>query len=177
MHLLATLIGSAGIGYVNTNAGRKVYVCAEPQPSALTQAQYEALTWVPVGGVGSHGETGSTTNILNYDTWDDEVTDKTKGMTNAGDPDLEVAYRPEDDGQIVLRAAADTNFKYAFKIEGNDRPNNDPDSTPTVRYNRGLVTGPRQPNGRNEDFQIDIFSLALVQKQITVPAVDGTTIP
>lgn len=152
----------------NTNAGRKFFVCAEPQQSDLTEAQFAALTWVRVTGVGNFGETGSTTNILNYDTWDDEVTQKGKGMTNAGDPELETRYSPTDAGQIIMRTAAETNFNYAFKIEGNDKPDTDPGSTPTIRYNRGIVTGPRQPNGRNEDFQLDMYSLGLNQKQITV---------
>ena len=160
-----------------TNAGRKFFVCATPQPDALTASEFAALTWVQVGGVGSLGETGTNTNILTYDTWDDETTDKGKGLNNAGDPELEVKYRAADAGQIIMRTAAETPYKYAFKVESNDKPNNDPDSKPTIRYNRGLVTGPRQPNGRNEDFEIDIYGLGLVQKQITVPAVDGTTIP
>lgn len=175
MKVLAALIGSAGIGFFNTNAGRKLYVCATPQPSALTLSQFEALTWVLVGGVGSHGETGSSTNILTYDTWDDAVVRKAKGMTNAGDPEIEVARDSADAGQTILRTAAETNFNYAFKILGNDAPNNDEDSKPTTRYNRGLVSGPRQPNGRNEDFDLEMYALGLQQKQITVEAIDGTT--
>ncbi len=174
MKVLATLIGSAGIGFFNTNAGRKLFVCATPQPSNLTESQFEALTWVLVGGVGSHGETGSSTNILSYDTWDDDVVRKAKGMTDAGSPEIEVARDSADLGQQILRAAAETNFNYAFKIVGNDAPNNDPDSSPTIKYNRGLVSGPRNPNGRNEDFDLEIYSLGLQQRQITVEAVDGT---
>lgn len=177
MTILAMLTGAAAIGFANTNAGRKVYVCATPQPDNLTKAEFDALTWVLIGGVGSHGETGSSTNILNYDTWDDDVIQKGKGLTNAGDPEIEYAFRANDAGQTILRAAAETNFNYAFKIEGNDKPNNDADSKPTIRYNRGLVSGPRQPNGRVEDFDLEMVALGLQQKQITVPAVDGTTTP
>ena len=175
MKILAKLTAAAALGFFNTNAGRKVYICATPQPDTLTQAEFEALTYVLVGGVGSHGETGSNTNILSYDTWDDEVMRKAKGMTDAGSPEIEVARDPDDAGQIVLNTAAATNFNYAFKIEGNDAPNDDVDSSPTIRFNRGLVSGPRQPNGRNEDFDLDIFTLGLQQKQITVAPVDGTT--
>lgn len=157
----------------NTNAGRKFYVCSTPKPNDLSLAEFAALTWVQVKGVGNLGETGSTTNILNYDTWDDEVTQKSKGMTNAGDPELEVRSDPNDAGQAIMLAGADTRFNYAFKVEGNDKPDNDPDSTPTIRYNRGMIAGPRQPNGRVEDFQLDVYTLALNQKQITVPAASG----
>lgn len=158
-------------GYFNTNAGSKLYVCATPQPTDLNAAGYAALTWVLVSGVGSVGETGDNTNILNYDTWDDEVLQKAKGLTDAGSPEIEVARDPSDAGQDVLRAAAQTNFYYAFKIEGTDVPDANPASTPTIRYNRGLVAGPREPNGRNEDFDLEIFTLGLVQKQIKVDPV------
>jgi len=85
-----------------------------------------------------------------------------------------VARDPNDAGQILLRQAARTNFNYAFKEERNDKPNNDPDSTPTTYYNRGLVTGPRRPRGRNEDFDLEIYTLGLQQLEIVVDAVDGT---
>lgn len=164
MQALMTLALAAA--YFNTHAGYKLYVCATPQPSDLTKTDFEALTWVQVKGVGSHGETGTSTNILSYDTWDSDVVQKAKGMSNAGDPEIEVARDPNDPGQNLMRQMADTNLNYAFKIEGNDAP--EVGGTPTIRYNRGLVAGPREPNGRNEDFDLEVFTLGLQQKQIKV---------
>jgi len=174
LRLFAALATTAPAAYFNTNAGSKLYVCATAQPDALDESEFEALTWVLVGGVGSIGETGDNTNVLSYDTWDDEVVQKAKGMTNAGDPEIEVARDPDDAGQDILRTAAGTNFYYAFKIEGTDQPDNNAGAQPTIRYNRGLVAGPREPNGRNEDFDLEIFTLGLVQKQIKVDPVAGT---
>lgn len=171
MKILAMLTGSAALGFFNTNAGRKVYICTTPQPAVLDATQYAALTWLLVGGVGSVGETGSKTNILSYDTWDDDVVRKAKGMTDAGSPEIEVARDPEDAGQNALRAAALTNLNYAIRVDGNDKPNTNVGSKPTIRYNRGLISGPTQPNGRNEDFDLEIFMLGLQQRQITVPPV------
>lgn len=171
MKILAMLTGSAALGFFNTNAGRKLYICTTPQPAALTESQFAALTWVLVGGVGSVGETGSKTNILSYDTWDDDVVRKAKGMTDAGSPEIEVARDSEDAGQNALRAAALTNLNYAIRVDGNDKPNTNVGSKPTVRYNRGLISGPTQPNGRNEDFDLEVFMLGLQQRQITVPPV------
>jgi len=165
--LFAMTTGLVASGFFNTNAKKKLYICSTPQPTNLTASTYAALTWVLIGGVGSHGEVGDSTNILTYDTWDDEVVRKAKGLTDAGSPEIEVARDPADAGQVVMRTAAGTNLDYAFKIEGNDKPAG-VSSTPTIRYNRGLVTGPRVPLGRNEDFDIEIFSLGLQQKQITV---------
>lgn len=169
--IFALTTALAATGFFNTHAGSKLYVCATAQPDELDVTEYGALTWVQVGGVGSVGETGSNTNILSYDTWDDEAVQKAKGMTDAGSPEVEVARDPDDAGQDILRTAADTNLIYAFKIEGTDVPDANPASTPTIRYNRGLVVGPREPNGRNEDFDLEVFTLGLVQKQIKVDPV------
>jgi hypothetical protein len=149
-----------------TNKGRKVYICETPQPSDLDQTGYEALTWVQVGNVGSVGETGTNTNVVSYDELDTDVTQKGKGMSNAGDPVIECARNPTDDGQIALRAAALTDYRYAFKFTDDDKPA--ADYTDTVHYNRGIVSGPIRPNGRNEDFILERFTLGLVQREIVV---------
>jgi hypothetical protein len=163
----------APAAFANTNAGVKLYICATAQQADLDAAAYAGLTWVQVKGVGSHGETGSQTNIVNYDTWDTEVTQKGKGITNAGDPEVELARIPTDPGQVLMRAAAATNLNYAFKMERNDVPDADPESTPTILYNRGLVTGPRRPHGRNEDFDLEVYTIACNQKEVVVNPTSG----
>lgn len=150
----------------NTNKGRKFFLCVTPQPADLTQNQYEALTYIEVSNVGAVGETGTNTNIVSYDELATEVTQKQKGISNAGDPDVECARNPTDPGQIAMRAAAATKFYYATKTEDADAP--DASHTNSVYYNRGLVTGPKRPNGRNEDFILEVFTLGLVQKEIVV---------
>lgn len=153
--------------FANANAGSKLYIAsASVGDTDLAQGDYEALTWIQVKAVGSHGEVGTTTNILTYDTWDTTVTQKAKGISNAGDPEIELARLPSDPGQQLLRAAALTNLNYAFKIERNDKV--DSDGNPTIIYNRGLVTGPRRPMGRNEDFDLEVFTLGLQQIEIVV---------
>lgn len=153
----------------DTLSGGKLYVCATAQNSDLNEAAFEALTWVRVKGVGSHGETGTNTNIVSYDTWDTEFVQKAKGTSNAGDPEVELARIPADAGQIIMRTAGDHFNKnnYAFKIELNDAPSG---GTPTTIFNRGMVAGPRIPFGRNEDFIIEVYTLALQQQQIIVDA-------
>lgn len=148
----------------NTNANCKLFVCSTPQPADLNLAGYEALTWVEVGAVGSVGEMGTSTNILNYDTWNTDVTQKAKGISDAGSPEVEVARIYNDAGQIILRNAGKTNLQYAFKVERNDAPTLA--GTPTTIYNRGLVTGPKRPMGKNEDFDLEVFTLALNQREV-----------
>lgn len=171
--LMASTVTAAVSAFVNTNAGSKLFICATAQQANLDATAFALLTWVEIKGVGNHGETGTTTNILTYDTWDTDVTQKAKGISDAGSPEVELARIPTDPGQILLRTAAGTNLNYAFKVERNDKPDADPDSKPTIRYNRGIVTGPRNPNGRNEDFDLEVFMLGLNQKQIQVDPVSG----
>jgi hypothetical protein len=153
----------------DTLSGAKLYICSTAQNSDLNKAAFEALTYVQIKGVGSHGETGTNTNVVSYDTWDTEFVQKAKGTSNAGDPEVELARIPADAGQVILRTAGDHFNKnnYAFKIELNDAPSG---GTPTTIFNRGMVAGPRIPFGRNEDFITEVYTLALQQQQIIVDA-------
>lgn len=144
-----------------TNSGSTVSISTTAQNAHLDETEFEALTYVEIANIGSLGERGAATNIVSYDTWDTETTLKSKGITNAGDPVLEVAQDLDDPGQIALRAAALTPDNYAFVVE---RPNGE------LEYFRGLVTGPTDPGGRNEDFVINNFTLALNQIPIKVAA-------
>lgn len=172
--LTAALLGSAvalRTPFADTNSGRRFFICATPQPNNLDAAGFAALTWVEVTGIGSLGETGISTNILTYDTWDEDVIQKGKGQTDGGSPELELARKPNDAGQILLNALALTPQNYAIKTLLNNAATEG--GTGTVRYNRGIITGPRNPNGRNEDFEIDIFTFGLNQRQITVNPLSG----
>lgn len=157
----------AAAAFANANAASKLYVCATPQNAELSQGDYEALAWVEIKSVGSRGETGKITNILTYDTWDTTVIQKAKGMTDAGSPEIEVARIPTDPGQMILRAAGavGNNNNYAFREV---RADGTTPTNGTHKYNRGLVAGPRSPGGRNEDFDLEIFTLALQQEEIVV---------
>lgn len=162
----------------NTNAGRKFFIAVTtvagppivhtpaPQAEDLTLSQYEALTWLEVKNVGSIGQTGTDTNLVSYDELATEVTQKQKGISNAGDPEIECARNPKDPGQKAMRDAAKTKFNFAFKTEDADAPS--AGETNSVYYNRGVVSGPFRPNGRNEDFILETFRLGLNQKEIVV---------
>lgn len=175
--LVAALLSSAlvPLAFANSNAGSRVFICVTPQANDLVKADYEALTWVEVKGIGNHGETGSSTNVLTYPTWDTTVVQKAKGITDAGSPTVEVARIPSDPGQIALRAAAKTNLNYAFKMLRNDPITIG--GVGTVKYNRGLVMGPTNPNGANEDFDLEVYTLGLQQEQLTIDPLTGGIAP
>jgi len=159
-----------------TNAGAKFYIAvdtdgdAAPQATDLTSSEYAGLTWLEVKAVGSVGETGTNTNIVTYDTLGTDVTLKSKGISNAGDPEIEVARLPADPGQIQMRVAAASRNAFAYKYEQDDQITADTGNG-TTYFNRGIITGPRHPNGRNEDFVLEMYQLGLNQKEIVVEAV------
>lgn len=154
--------------YANSNAASKIYVSSVAVPDVdMVQADYELLTWVEIGSVGNRGETGKNTNMLSYNTWNTNVIQKAKGMTDAGTVEIEVARLPTDAGQIILRAAGavGNNNNYAFKELRSDGPVG---GVGSVFYNRGLVGGPKRPGGRNEDFDLEVFTLGLQQDEVVV---------
>lgn len=151
-------------GITATLANSKFFVCTTPQPADLDLAAFEALAWVEVQNVGKVGEMGTKENIISYDTLDTEVTQKSKGIANAGDVEIEVARVFDDPGQVALRAAGATKYNYAFKFEMADGPS--ALYTNTIIYNRGVVTGPSRPNGGNEDFIKEVFTLGFNQREV-----------
>jgi hypothetical protein len=144
-----------------THKGTTVWVCSAAQNDDLNQAGYEALTWVQVGKVGNPGDFGSTSNLPTYDTLDEAVTQKQKGVANAGDPQLEVASVYNDPGQTILRTfGVPTNINnMAIKYV---RAN-----TQTI-YSRGVVSGPMYPGGGSDDFVLERYTIGLNQLPITV---------
>lgn len=147
-----------------TQSGDKFYISTTAQNNDLDDHPtlgFPGLTYVEVKKVGSIGEFGIATNIVTYDTLDQDVIEKGKGLTNAGDPAIEVAELLADPGQIAMRAAGAVANKdnYAFKILRTDG---------TVEYLRGLVTGPVTPGGRNEDFRLNVYTLGLNQVPLSI---------
>jgi hypothetical protein len=146
-----------------TNAGTKLYICATPQNADLDETAFEALTWVQVKKVGSIGERGISTNVVQYNTYDTLVGLKGKGVTNAGDPQVEVAEDLADPGQLAMKMAGSPTVPdaYAFKVVR---------ASGSVEYLRGIVTGPVVPGGGNEDFILNRYNLGLNQAPLVIPA-------
>jgi hypothetical protein len=147
------------------NKGRRFFFCETAQQTDLDQAGFEALTWVEVGQIVNVGETGSNTNVVSQDYWGTEVTQKRTGITNAGDPTVEVGEDLNDAGQNAMRAVANDGNFYAFRI---DNLLLSGQTTPARTYNRGLVLGPVTNNGGVEDWANHVFTLGLVQEQLLV---------
>lgn len=149
-----------------TQSGNKFYISTTPQPDDLDDhatGGFPSLTYVEVGKVGQLPEYGNDQNLPSYNILARGTTLKAKGVNDAGQGTLEVARDDDDAGQIALRAAAASgNFNnYAFKITRQDG---------STDYLRGLVTGPMQTGGGNDDFDLNTFNIALNQQLVHVPA-------
>lgn len=149
------------------NKGRRFFFCETAQPDDLTQAEYEALTWVEVMQIVNVGETGSNANVVSQDYWGTTVTQKRTGIINAGDPTVEVGEDLNDAGQNAMRSIANDGNFYAFRVDDLTLAGQ---TTPSRKYNRGLVLGPVTNNGAVEDWANHVFTLGLVQEQIAVNA-------
>lgn len=154
------------VGIKSTLAGAVVSVCATEQTPGLNQAAFAALTWVAIGNVGNLGDYGASPNIVNYNTLDTDVVQKSKGVTDAGDLSIEVARIFDDAGQIIMRAAGLTKFNYAIKIEYDDAPTSA--YTNTIVYNCGVVTGPQTLGGGTDVLIRESYTVGFNQRQVTV---------
>lgn len=159
----------------NTHKGRRFFVSDVPVgEDDLNQAAFEAVTWVEVGSLGMVGDIGASSNIINYDLLNQDVSQKQKGVTNAGDPTVEVAIDHDDPGQIIMRAGADTKFIYGFKVINDDAPSASFDGS--IRYSRGIIASAVEVGGRVDDFQTETYALGLNQRAIRV-APAATVVP
>jgi hypothetical protein len=112
------------------------------------QADFEALTFVPVGEVESIGAFGDKANIVNFTSLADGRVRKSKGARDAGNFTVVVGRDPEDSGQAAMTAAQATTFKYGIKIELADAPG--PGWTNTIFYLKVIVASANVDVGAND---------------------------
>ena len=142
---------------VNSHAGVKFFISPVANNANMSELDFLAINdWIQVSNMGSVGDYGIDTNILSYDSTDTLVARKSKGISNAGDPEFEFARDDSDAGQQAMDVAGAPSLfdAYPFKVEKQDG---------ATDYLRGLVSGPKTPGGRNEDFDVVMYMLALNQ--------------
>jgi hypothetical protein len=128
----------------------------------LALSDFEALTFVTVPNMGTHGDTGISQNLVSYSTWDRNVIRKGKGEADAQNADVEFLDIASAGMDVMLTAAGVNNpDNYAFRVTWPDG---------SIEYNRGLVTGPMRLKGANEDFKRVQFSLGMQQEAVVVEA-------
>ena len=118
---------------VNSSAGVKFSIGPAVADTVDTVVEFAALSYTLVGEIESIGEFGDTVNPITFTSIDDERVRKFKGSRNAGTIALTLGRDTTDTGQIALRAALDTKFDYAIKIEHADRSSGSPSSN-SIQY-------------------------------------------
>lgn len=150
-------------GNIYSLSGVQIAMSTEKANADLDAVAFALLTFTDIGNVGSLGSYGVDTNVISYDMLSTVVSRKAKGISNAGDPELECARSDTDAGQLLLRAAGLPTVydAYAFKVTKQDG---------SIDYLRGLVMGPTSPNGGPEDFDLHVYKLGLNQVPVHVVA-------
>ncbi len=100
---------------VRTSAGTTFGVSASA-PATFNAAGYDALTFTPVGEVTDVGEFGYEFALVIHNPIATRGTVKRKGSRNAGTIALQLGLDTDDAGQILLKAAANSDSDYYFKV-------------------------------------------------------------
>ena len=128
---------------IGTFGGGKLYIGTTravdfSSPQSARQ-DFEADTYTEIGGLNNMGEFGASANVVQFPLVGDDYVDKSKGTRNAGDPAVIVGRISDDPGQIKVREAEKTKYKFNFTLELADAV--DENHTNTVYYFRALVAG------------------------------------
>lgn len=159
-------------GIETTHQGAKVFISTTSVDKDANLAAVAALTYAEVGSVGNLGDYGVSPNNVNYNTLGRDLVVKSKGVQDGGDLQLECAYLYDDAGQVQLRTAAATKVNWCIKIEYPDAPQAGWDGT--IRYIKGIISGPLNLGGGPDDFVRQQFTMGVNALPITVDPVDPT---
>jgi hypothetical protein len=151
---------------ISSDTGWKFYIGPVYTAATDTAGEFAALTYVEVGEVESIGPFGDTAAISSFRALANTRTRKTKGTRDAGNVEIVVGRDPLDAGQIAMRAAEQTKFAYAFKIEANDKL--DANDTNTFFYFGALVAA--RPVAAGTDAVRERYQLAIDTAIYDIPA-------
>lgn len=148
------------------NLNGTLYVCATAQNNTLNTAGFEALTWVEIGKIVTLPQVGFEANIVTQNYVNTDFSTDAKGFVNGIATEVVVGRDPADAGQDILRTAANSRHKYAFKREYSDATSS---TTATIKYFRALVSSDLDAGGGGEEFDNQSFGIKITaQKPITV---------
>ena len=98
-----------------TTAGTTLKVSAST-PGTFNGAGYAALTYTTVGEVTDLGEFGREYNLVTHNPIASRGTVKKKGSFNEGAVTLQLGSDTDDAGQILMKAAKDSDSDYSFLV-------------------------------------------------------------
>ena len=87
------------------------------EPSALTEAGFEALTFVKVGQLMMTSELGDTINMIEVPQLELGRVQRIVGSRDGGTATITVAYDASDNGQTILRNGSGSNTVHSFLFQ------------------------------------------------------------
>lgn len=128
-------------------AGAKLFIGGPLAPNfsaPLTAADFIGQAWTEIAPLQQIGPVGDNAAVITFDALGDGRTHKLKGAKNAGTLTVVAGFDPNDPGQALAVAAAESPHSFATMIQPNDAP---------VRDQRGGRPGrprlpARDPGGR-----------------------------
>lgn len=133
---------------VVTNAGTTLSISAG-LPATYDAAGYQAsaMVYTPVGEIEDHGMHGVKANIVKFTPVDTAVVNKAKGSKDYGGKNLKLGNIAGDAGQVILKAASESNNHYSIKITYADGEQHYLDALVSqYEYNDGTVDANRTIN-------------------------------
>lgn len=150
--------------------GTKVFI--GPVATSDDTSTYAALTgWVEIAEVESVGEFGDSASAITFTSLSAARVRKRKGARDAGDVAIVCANIPGDPGQEAAIEAEGTKFRYAFRIEAADAPNET--GTDSAFYFGALVMSKRLNVGASNAVNKRSFNLGIDTDIHEVPAEPG----
>lgn len=86
-------------------------------PATFDAAGYAALSYTAIGEITNFGEFGREFTLVSHNPVSSRGTQKLKGAYNEGAMDVKLGLDTDDVGQILAKAAALSDSKYAFKLQ------------------------------------------------------------
>jgi hypothetical protein len=100
---------------VKTSAGSTIAISAAT-PATFNAAGYGALTFTTIGEVTDLGEFGRDYALVTHNPIATRGTVKRKGSFNEGTMDMKLGLDTDDAGQILAKAAAQSDNDYSIKV-------------------------------------------------------------
>lgn len=132
---------------------------------ALTQAEYEALTYLEVSDTSAVPALGGSNASVTFEGLKRVV--RGKGVFDPGEAALTWARSIGDPGQAAIKAAGETSQCYAIKVELSDAPA--ANQTNTVFYFQGTVGAVQLNGGGPNDVAQESTTVQLQDRPIEVP--------
>lgn len=152
-----------------TNAKTKISLGTKTP--ATTQTEYAADTYTLLGEVGNRGEFGDSANPVTWSSLGDGRVRKAKGVRDAGDMTVTVAFDKGDAGQgaVIAAEADDSIADYNLKIEFPDgKPDAEPPVPNTIAYMPVKVMSFRIGGGGNDDVVQGTITFSINGKPLIV---------